>query len=292
MNVRPALLVLLLGLVPAVAAADPWLIAPGDYYSEFRAGYRVSDTFHDGTGERPPLPDGGEYEVRGIRNFTELGWKKSMSFRFAIPVESVTRTRDNGFSSSQSGISDILMGLKFKVAGGGKSAIAAGLDFQAPAGYNRRLDPALGDGVQNLIGSIEYGTTLPFGFFTIGGGYRYRTGVLALSDSTMGREPDDDLLITADLAAWLGESFLLSGSYRSSRTFVDQQKPAEGDVFQHLAGLQFLYRISDRLDVFAGSLSTVSAENALHVNQFYAGISVKDTHLNRFQGFLGNTARP
>jgi len=63
-------------------------------------------------------------------------------------------------------------------------------------------------------------------------------------------------------------------------------------VFEHLAGLEFLYRLSDRLDIFGGSLSTLSAENALHVNEIYAGISVKDTHLNRFQGFLGNTSKP
>lgn len=292
MKMRLALLSVLALGAPAAVSADPWVITPGDYYSEFRGQYFSSNTYHDGTGERPPLPNGATYEDRALSNFTEVGWKKWGSFHFAIPVESVTRTLDNGSSSTQSGISDIMMGVKVKLMGGGKSALAMDVDFQAPAGYNRHLDPALGDGVQDFIGRLEYGASLGFGFVTASGAYRLRMGALANVPPPQSNKPDDDLLFTADLGAWVGESFLVSGAFRSQRVMVQEQEPAEGDVFSHLVGLQALYRVNDRLDVFTGTLSTMSAENALHVNQFYAGISVKDTHLNRNQGFLGNTRKP
>lgn len=291
MKLRIVLLSMLALGAPAAVSADPWVIEPGDYFSEFRGSYLSTETFHDGFGERPPLPGGGTYEVRGIQNFTEMGWKKWGSFHLGVPVQSVTRTIGSGLSATQTGIGDLLFGVKVRLSGGKSSALAVDLDFETPAGYDRRLNPALGDGVQNLVGRIEYGTSLPFGFFMASGAYRYRTGVLALADTSMGRAPDDAFHVSADLGIWLGSSVLLAGTYRSALVFEQEQK-VEGSVFAHLVGPRILFRVSDRLDVFAGSLHTASAENALHQDVIYAGVSVKDTGLNRFQGFLGNTRKP
>jgi hypothetical protein len=219
-----------------------------------------------------------------------VGWKKRVGFHFMVPVQSVTATA-SGASATQSGISDVLFGFKYLVMGGGTSALSANVDFQLPAGYNRHLFPALGDGTQNLVGTLEYGRSLPFGFLNAAAGYRMRMGAIAYAEAGK-KEPDDDMLFAADLGYWLGNAVLVSGQYRGHRVFVENQEPAEGDVFSHMVGLEVLYRLNDRLDVFAGTLSTAAAENELHENRIFAGISVKDTHLNRFQGFFGNTARP
>ena len=60
----------------------------------------------------------------------------------------------------------------------------------------------------------------------------------------------------------------------------------------HEVGPQLLYRVDDNLDAFAGSLHTASGKNVIHTDQYYVGVAVKRTRLDRLQGFLGGTKRP
>ena len=43
-------------------AANPWSLAPGEYYSEMLAGWSSSDTYYDNTGGRAVLAGGGLWE--------------------------------------------------------------------------------------------------------------------------------------------------------------------------------------------------------------------------------------
>jgi hypothetical protein len=95
---------------------------------------------------------------------------------------------------------------------------------------------------------------------------------------------------SADLGWWVGRSLLIGGRYSGRMTV------AHGDSVPvrttHLLGPYVLLRVDDRLDLVAGSMSTASARNALHFDQFYVAVAFKQTRLNRLQGFLGGTKNP
>ena len=119
------------------AHAGPWLPAPGEYYSELRGGLFSADSYRDDAGNRVPL--GGKWEERSLSSYTELGWKKKMSFIVAAPVMSVTSRVADG-SRTSTGLEDLLLGLRYGLAQG-RSALALELDWRAPLGYGKPMGP-------------------------------------------------------------------------------------------------------------------------------------------------------
>jgi hypothetical protein len=267
------------GILPGVASAGAWLLAPGEYYSEFRGSFRSASTFHDNGGERQAFPGGGLREERELVSYNELGWKKSATFILAIPALSRTVRFDRS-SFTQTGLADINLGLRLKLIGGA-TAVAVQADWTAPLGYDRDAFPALGSGQQDATGRLLFGTALlGRGFIDVASGYRYRF-----------ESPLDELLISGDLGVWIGPSFLAAGHYAYTKSVGTATVP-EQEIETHLAGPQLTYRVDDRLDVFAGSTHTASARNALHADRYYVGVALKRTALGPLQGFLGGKRRP
>jgi hypothetical protein len=290
MNVRFARMVRwwltsLLVLANAGAShAGPWVLAPGEFSSEVRGERFSTETFLDANGERPPFPSGGALEGRGVRWSNELGWKKRLSFRVDLPFESVTRQLGSGPEQTRTGLSDLLAGFKLRL-GGGATALALEANWKGPLGYNRHLSPALGNGRQEAIGLLHFGTAFPGlqAFLQLAGGYRLAIDGIADDSISV-----DGAMAEADLGFWLGPSVLVSGSYRGFFGSSDQAAAA----MSHQVGPQLLYRVDDHLDVFAGSLHTASGENVLHLDRIYVGVTAKKTRFHRLQGFLGNKTRP
>jgi hypothetical protein len=314
MTLRPAVLslaaaALMATLHPAFATAGAWMPAPGDHYSELRGSLFSADSYYDQFGFRHPLVGGGLHEDRALTSYNEFGWKKHVSFIFAIPAASVTRrTGNNAFNHTETGIGDLTFGLRAQVHGG-PTAVAFELDWNPPGGYKRslaprdkkgrslavtgdtalagipdvaELAPTLGAGQQDLTGTLNLGTHIPHGFLELAGGYRYR-------------DPNERLasqfLMNADIGFWLGPSLLAGGRYQGAIASGDG-RTASDKVTEHLAGPLLVYRVDNHLDLIAGSLHSASAKNALHMDQFYVGLTVKQTRLNRLQGFLGGKQAP
>ena len=281
-------------LAYGTAVAGPWVLAPREFSSEVRGSTFSSETFYDDDGLRPNLAHGGTYESRTMRWSSELGWKKRASFRIDIPFESVTRRFDSpAFELTRTGFSDLLLGLNVRILDG-PTALSAEIGWKAPTGYNKDLAVlTLGDGRQDGIGFIHYGTAIKSlaAFVQAGAGYRMRL-------ESYGNAYDQTLM-TADVGRWFGPSLLISGSYRG-RFDVDPvvagADPAftssNGKSTQHVLGPEIRYRVDDHLDIFAGSLHSVSGQNALHVDQLFVGVTTKKTQLNRLQGFIGNKSNP
>jgi len=282
-------------LAPALALADPWLPEPGDRYYEMRASVFSADSYYDLTGARNPLFSGGLHEERGFVSYNEFGWKKNASVFLEIPALSVTRRigAPGGFNSTETGFGDMRFGIRRRLA----SNAALEVQWLAPMGYDRALNPHLGEGRQSFVGSLELGAALGArGFVELSGGYRYYKDKDA---------PTDQTLAGATLGFWLGQKLLVAGRYRGSFGAKpgkdDRYVSIAGDgipgttnaqITTHLSGPMLVYRVDDHLDLIGGSLHTASAKNALHVDQFYVGVAVKQTRLNRLQGFLGGTRRP
>lgn len=303
MRTRIALATLVVAVLTALtsarpAAAGPWGLAPGEWYANLEAGTFTANTFH---------PDGGRadtglvVEERALRTVVEVGWKNRASLVFGVPVMSVTR-RDARVQGTATGFQDVTVGMRVHLKNGA-SAVAVELDWTGPSGYNRKLDSLgvrLGDGLQELAAQLQFGAPIAGRAFvqgSIGYGYRYlgigkrETGPFVPGDPRTAKYLwADRLNASADLGIWLGRSLLAGGRYRGLKTLSNGALMPETDA--HLAGPIVLYRVDDRLDMFAGSWSTATGKNTLHVDQVYLGFAFHRTKLNRLQGFLGGAQPP
>jgi len=280
------------------AGAGPWGIGPGEWYAGFEGSTFTANTFH-GDGFRADT--GLVVEERALRSTFELGAGRRVTLVLGLPVVSITR-RDARVQGTASGFQDLLVGARYNLINR-STALALEIDWNAPSGYNRKLDTLgtrLGDGLQELSARLELGTTLGSRGFLQGSvayGYRYLgvferdSGPYVAGTPVLAKyQWSDRLHANADVALWMGSSWLVAGRYRGLVTLSHGALVPETNV--HLAGPLLLYRVDDRLDVFAGSWSTATGKNTLHYDQVYLGLAFHRTSLSRVQGFLGGTQTP
>jgi hypothetical protein len=276
----------------AVAAAGPWSLAPGEYYTELRGSFFSSGTYYDDDGNRQAV--GGLYEQRGLTSETELGWKKKWSLQMGLPALSNTTRDEAGPTETSTGFGDLSLGLRYSLANG-PTAAAIQLGWTAPSGYNTNLEPSLGKGLQRLEASFEAGRPLgDRAFFQGGAGYAYEYLTIGAhstdtSDVASKRNWSSHVLANAAAGVWMGH-LLVSGEYEGE--IATRNGGLDPDYTSHLVGPRFTYRVDQRLDAFAGSWHSAGGKNVLHVDQYYAGVAFKVTKLNRLQGFLGSDKRP
>ncbi len=297
----PTLVLAVLTSLTLVRPADagPWGLAPGEWYANLEAGTFTANTFRPADGGR--ADSGLIVEERALRTMVEVGWKKRSSLVFGLPVLSVTR-RDARVQGTATGFQDVLIGVRYNLKNA-SSALALELDWNGPSGYNRHLDTLgirLGDGLQELSAQLQLGSAIgKRGFIagSIGYGYRYLgigkrdKGAFVPGDPHAAKYLwADRLNASADVGFWIGKSVLAGGRYRGLMTISNGVLMPKTDV--HLAGPILLYRLDDRLDMFAGSFSTAMGKNTLHYDQVYVGFAFHRTKLNRLQGFLGGTQAP
>jgi len=302
MSARIALPTLVLAVLTALtlvrpAAAGPWGLAPGEWYANLEGSTFTANTFH---------PDGGRadtglvVEERALRTVVEVGWE-NLTLVFGLPVLSVTR-RDARVQGTATGFQDVQVGMRYNLKNGATAA-ALELAWSGPSGYNRHLDTLgirLGDGLQELSAQVQVGSAIAGRGFVEGSfGYAYRYLGIAKRDKGpfVSGEPgsakylwSDRLHASADFGIWIGHSLLAGGRYRGVKTLSNGALAAKSDV--HLAGAILLYRVDDRLDMFAGSWSTATGKHTFHYDQVYLGLAFHRNKLNRLQGFLGGTQAP
>ncbi len=278
-------------------ASGPWSLAPGEYYTELSGSSFSTASAFDDDSKRAAID--GKVEQRAFRTYTELGWKPHLSVQLSLPfVTNAVRGAASG-SETMTGLEDIGIGLRWKLANG---AHAAALQFrwEAPTAYNTHLPLPVGDGLQKLSASLQLGGAMGrHAFWQLGGGYRYdyksiasrQSGTLAASPGTPTpgeRDWSDHVTVNAAYAFWLG-GLQVAGLYGGDFP-VSTGRGYE--IMAHAAGPRFTYRVDERLDTFAGSWHTPAGRNTPHLDEYYAGVAWKLTKLNRLQGFLGGDKRP
>lgn len=303
----------LAALHPSIGSANAWIPAPKEYWSDVRFGVFAANDFHGANGVRNYMAGGGHLEERRLTLTNELGWKKNMSFLLALPFQQVRREFDGGGGITATGGGDMLLGVRYRLAGGAQHVVSLEAGWKAPLGYDapvrlprdviayfdtvftrgyspadsanamRQLaPPRLGQGQQDLQGVVRFGWAFPHwnGFFQGAAGYRYRFD-----------EPNDQILLGSDIAYWLTDRLLISGHYDGTIAMNEDDFDANG-YQEQLVGPRLTVRVDDRFDIYGGSLHSAGAENAPHKDLYYVGFTMKQTGLDRFQGFLGGTRRP
>src|SRR6476646_8624039 len=107
-----------------VAAAGPWALAPGEYYTELSGSSFSTSSYYEQNGIR--LETGGVYEQRGLTSTTELGWKKRLSLQMSMPLLNNTVRDAAGNSATSSGLGDFGLGLRYALREG---AIGSAIQF-------------------------------------------------------------------------------------------------------------------------------------------------------------------
>ena len=303
MSARRALLLLVLAVgfgpaVPRAAHAGPWSLDRGQFATDVFGSWYSAYNYHDQNGDRPHLVGGGHMERRALTWAAEFGWRKHLSMRFNLPLESVSRQPDGSPPPelhAASGLGDGLFGIKYNLVNG-RTAAAIEVDATFPMytylpyvppvvgpDYNalkQTNDPVHGDGAGAVAVVLHVGTALGKSGFVQGyGGYNNRF-----------REFQPQTLAGADLGLWMGSAWMIGGSYRGEIASLGDNPTA--DATRHLAGPILLYRVDDHMDVFASTMHTVSAKNSLHTDEVRFGFTFKQSKLDRTQGFLGTHRRP
>ncbi len=275
--------------------AGAWSLAPGEYYTELSGSSFSTDAWFNDDGKRIALA--GQAQQRAVRWNTELGWNQRWSVQLSLPFVTNSVRAADGTGASATGLEDLGFGLRMRL----RPAAALQFRWEAPAGYNAKLTPPLGDGLQKLSASLQFGGAMgKAAFWQLGGGYRYdflsvagrkpfEGVVLSSSTPVIGDHNwSDHVTVNAAYARWFGRlqaAGLYAGDFpvTSGRAYK---------VTAHAAGTRFTYRVDERLDTFAGSWHTPAGKNTAHLDEYYVGIAWKSTKLNRQQGFLGNDTRP
>jgi len=269
-------------LLPAAALAGAWLPARGEYYSELAASRSFADTYYDALGARYSLPLSERLEGRRLDFYSELGWKKRASFQLGIPLVSETFSApDFGYSATETGFGNLQLGFRFKLHDG-PTALALQTDYIAPMGYQTRTFPTLGGGVAVARQQLLYGTGIKRWSTIVEAGLGYNSYFQGLRSQ---------ISATATVSQWFGSSLLVSGHFFGLQTLAATKDTPEDFRFNEV-GPEVRYRVDDRLDVFAGSNHLASGRNFTHPDQYYVGMSFRQSKRNRLQGLLGTKTRP
>src|SRR5436190_14736467 len=217
------------------AGAMPWVLKPGEFYSELTGSVFAANSFYDNERERLSL--NGKLDERELVSYNELGWKSRATIWFAVPLVSRGFTRFTGGTSTSTGLGELDLGVRWRLKGGSSPAALA-LGWTAPLGANRKLfpgsdgdggtDPAsyppfatsnavdtnlyFNQGLQSLRVGLDFGgRAWTHAFWTAGGAYRYRF----LEFGSTGGSSHNARFVGADasLGWWVKNSLLVTGLF-------------------------------------------------------------------------------
>jgi hypothetical protein len=299
------------------ANTTPWVLKPGEFYSELFGSVYAANTFLDDDHNRPPL--NGKLDERALVSYNELGWKKRASVWLAVPIENRGFTRFTGGTSTSTGLGDIDLGVRMRLKGGTAPASLA-FGWTAPLGANRKLFPGLGgdggtdptayppyslsnasdtslyfnQGLQSLRVAADLGGRAWKGaFWTAGGEWRYR--FLEFLSTKQSSHNARFIGADASLGWWVQRSLLLTGMFQgewltSQSQNYDRNLSSDRKPKRLLAGVRATWRVDDRMDVFAGSSHVARGRDVIHYDQYYFGIGWRQSSLSRYAGAYGGTA--
>ena len=154
--------------LPATASAGAWTAKQGESYLKGAVNYfETSNRFG---------PEGGFENFRNLNLnvYWEYGVQDNLTF-FATGSLTDLENRADGQETSGSGISDIDVGLRYRLIDGPVIVSVQGL-FKAPYLYSEDAELPLGNGQEDFEGKLLFGKS--FGELGYGGlevGYRVRT---------------------------------------------------------------------------------------------------------------------
>ena len=183
---------------PEIATAGAWTQSRGSLYNRASANRYASTEQFDLDGESQLLPFHGEFEDRNLTDYFEVG----VTDRFTVLGSFVAkrlRSENDIRQTKSSGIGDVDLGVRAKVADGSEGVVSVQLLSRFPTGYDEQSTLPLGTGEPELEGRVLYGRSLwPLvpGYCGLEAGYRARAGA-----------PEDEFRYLVEVGSDLGAGF-------------------------------------------------------------------------------------
>jgi hypothetical protein len=253
---------------------SPWTMNRGGYYLQGSLSYLSTDEYYDAIGETSPI--GADFQELTTDLHLEYGIRDRIGFAATLPVRSLAFDDSSPFpDATNAGFSDLTTSVKYRVLDGPLTVSAQG-EVKFPTGYNTTFSAVpLGDGAfaygARALAGYRF-STLP-AWVQVAGGYRARSKELA-----------NQVLLNADAGMWIVPRFLLAAHYEYEDHSGDGNS---NDVFQ--LGLDGRYRLSPRVDVYAGGFQTLGGENEASGTRLFLGVAYKGNRLPKNAGLLSST---
>jgi hypothetical protein len=265
------------------AATSPWVLRPGEFYSEITGSLFSARSFHDNDRERPPLD--GKLDERELMSWNELGWKPRASVWIGIPLV------NRGFTRLTAPL-----GANRKLFPGSDGDGGTDPSRYPPYSLSNAADTSLyfNQGLQSLRVGVDFGGhAWKHAFWTAGGTYRYR--FLEFLQTGGSSHNARFVEANASLGWWAKKSLLVSGLFSGEWSMnqsanYDQDLTLDREPMRLLAGPRLTWRVDERMDVIAGSWHVVRGQNVLHYDQYYFGIAWRQSGLSRYAGAYGGTS--
>jgi len=155
-------------MLPSQAFAGAWTAKKGDQYLKGAVNYFE-------TSSRFGPEDGFEnFRNTNFNVYWEYGIQDDLTF-FATGSLTELENRSDGVETSQTGVSDIDIGLRYRLIDGPVIVSVQGL-FKAPYLYDENSELPLGNGQEDFEGKILFGKSFgSLGYAGLEAGYRFRT---------------------------------------------------------------------------------------------------------------------
>ena len=159
---------LALATFSTTAYAGAWPAKEGGSYQKLAINIFDSD---ERFGEE--LPGFESFEDFTLEYYAEYGVTKDATVIVRVPYREL-ENRTDGFTTTNSGIGDVDIGLKYNISDGPFVVSVQGL-VKAPFFYSENADLPLGNGQLDFEGRVLVGRSLgKLGYFGVEAGYRYR----------------------------------------------------------------------------------------------------------------------
>ncbi|MFK7845815.1 MAG: hypothetical protein AB8G77_10965 [Rhodothermales bacterium] len=205
------LLIFLSCLGPSTSAGQAWTLPKGTAYvkTSYGSATAAQQFTFDGraTDYINGLP-GDTYRDRSLYLYSEFGLSDNFSAILSVPYKR-TFVRDHSFRFRIFGLGSIAIGgrlslLPLLAKTPARQSLSVNLMAYVPTGYTRNFTPSTGAGQVDFQGTLFWGQSFyPFpGYAQLGLGYRHRSSIYLLSQSTPCNSGSDIHCITDPQAAY------------------------------------------------------------------------------------------
>jgi len=154
--------------IPSLAHAGAWTAKEGESYHKLSVNiFDTNERFGD------ELPDFENFRDYNVTYYGEIGLQDDLTFFASVPFKDLQNT-SAGITTNNSGIGDVDVGLRYRLANGPFIVSLQGL-VKAPIFYDEDDELPLGNGQTDLEGRLLVGRSLgKAGYFGLEAGYRFR----------------------------------------------------------------------------------------------------------------------
>lgn len=195
-------------LLASGVSAGAWTQEKGKFYNRASVNRYFSDEEFDAERERKPFLIHGEFADLNFANYLEYGLTDRFTAIGSFTVKSLRNENDVRITKT-SGIGDVDLALRTKLAEGSIGVTALQLLTKIPAAYDVDVDLPLGNGEYEFAAHLLYGRSLwPIvpGYCGLDIGYRWRNG-----------DPNDEIRYLAELGGDGPGGFYLRGKLDGTR---------------------------------------------------------------------------